>query len=317
MPQHGRAASRMTAAAFKAHLVCVPNGRERAVLIDGSSLWYAAQGGLAKADLADDRKHAQGTLSFVASLLNNVSFLDPAYCLVAFDFPGPTFRHRLYPRYKSRRGSWGDGPQAYDGFEHAKAALDYLQILYLALPGLEADDILGSMAARLSDRADVVVVSRDQDLLQLVSEHVFVLRPQVSERPALLMLLQSSACLAYQPRLVDLRLLAGDRSDTLPGVPGVGLRKARQLLSEYKDLNGIYQNLDRINPPLAARLRKHRDDVQLFQTLLRIRTDVALPMSVENIRLVNRDRLMTIRARNVLAAIGISTSPVPLQHMLW
>ncbi len=211
--------------------------------------------------------------------------LKPDYVAVAFDLKEPTFRHKLYGEYKAGRRPTPDDLKVQ--FPHFKEVLRAMGLHVLELPGYEADDIQGTVAAFTNILPDsrAYVLSGDRDLFQLIGDHTTVLyagtetvaydRAKFGEKyPGI-----------TPEQFVDLKALMGDSSDNIPGVAGVGEKTALKLMSAFGSLDGIYANIDdaSIAKGVREKLINSRDNAYLSQTLARIMTTVPLGLTPEDI----------------------------------
>jgi len=246
---------------------------EELYLIDGSSYIYRAY-------------HATGTLSnskgfptgaifgFTNMLVKTLRDRRPKYVAVVFDSRGPTFRNEKYSEYKANRPPMPEdlGVQ----IPRIHEVVDAYSLPSLSVPGFEADDIIATLTEQARERGwNVVIVSGDKDLMQLVGEGVQMWDPQ---RDAV-----------YDPegvrkkfgvgpdRLTDLLSLMGDSSDNIPGVPGVGQKTAAGLLEQFGSLEGVYENLDKITQKKTReKLSENRDKALLSRELVTLNTAVGL-----------------------------------------
>jgi DNA polymerase I len=252
------------------------------LLLDGYNLLYRSFTSLPKAIVDDDGQPINavyGSLNFVLRLLRD---LDTRRAVWTLDTPDvPTFRHQLYPAYQGQRGPLGgdDAPEFARQVALAAALFPRLGIPVYSRAGFEADDIMGSLAVALAEHADrAVVVSTDRDLLQLVRPGVETLAPgnppiraqtpeDVRER------------MGVEPDgIVTFKALAGDASDNISGVKGIGTKSAVSLVNQYGSLEGIYAELHALPRGTAAKLEAGRDDAFLFRQFVTVVTDLDLPV---------------------------------------
>ncbi|MFQ5876781.1 MAG: DNA polymerase I [Acidobacteriota bacterium] len=222
----------------------------------------------------------------------------PRYLGVAFDLPEPTFRHEAYAEYKANR------PEAPDELvaqiPYVKRVCRVLSVPILELPGYEADDLIATMAerARRGGRG-VVIVTTDKDLLQLVGEGVLVYNPAKD------LLLDSEGverAFGVRPEQVcDVLALAGDASDNVPGVPGIGDKGARELIRRFGDLESLLNGAaDVTRRAYREGLLAHADAARMSRDLVTVRRDAPLEMGPEDLRLGRPD---PVRARELFAEL--------------
>lgn len=252
----------------------------RLVLVDGSASVYRAfhalpplstSGGLAT--------HA--VLGFTTMLLKLLREEEPRGLAVAFDGPGPTTRHRVFPAYKANRPAMPDALVPQIPLIHR--VVDAMRVPRLMISGEEADDILGTVAVRAAVQAYTVrIVTPDKDLLQLVGERIVVRDPLAPRTtgPA-----EVEGRYGIAPGQVpDLLALMGDSSDNIPGIPGVGEKTARDLLRRFGSLEAALERAAEVErPKLREALVAHADQARLCKRLATIRTDLDVPWEVADL----------------------------------
>lgn len=251
--------------------------RPRVVVVDGHALAYRSYFGMRELSTSTGiPTHAvYGFVRTILSLLSD-SAPDDA-CVVAFDAPAPTFRHEQFGDYKAGRAPMPDDlPQQ---LELIKRSLDLLGVARVEVAGLEADDLIGTIARRSeAEGYDVLIVTSDRDALQLVDDAVRVQNPDKA-----LTLGPREVMERYGVRpdqWVDYRALTGDASDNIPGVKGIGPVAARTLLERYGDVDDLLARLDEVEPASQARkLREGLADLELSRSLSRIVTDADIEVT--------------------------------------
>ncbi len=275
--------------------------RPRLVLIDGHGLAYRMYYALSwDAFSTQQGEPTNATYGFTRTLLQIIAGDDPPdYLAVSFDL-GATFRDDLFADYKATRAKMPDDLSIQ--IERIQEVLAAFNIPILVAEGYEADDVLGTIARIAEERGlDVLIVTGDKDLLQLVTEHTHVELPgrrsgvAESERYDIPAVVKRFGVRPDQ--FVDYKALIGDTSDNIPGVSGIGEKTATQLLQQFETLEGIYQHLDQItNKRAHTALEQGRDSAYLSQKLSRIVTDVPIDFSLEACRTrdYDRDRVVAI-----------------------
>jgi DNA polymerase-1 len=193
----------------------------------------------------------------------------PDHIICAFDHPSPTFRHVEFEDYKATRRPSPDEFKVQ--MPMLKEALSVLRLAYVELPGYEADDIIGALACKYSGEGfEVLILSGDKDCLQLVGEG----------REAILFVKGISQSRQYDREAVkqdmgvwpeqipDFKGLAGDQSDNIPGVKGVGVKTAINLLNQYRDIEQVFANIDQVSPPRVQKLLKEQKEIALLSKQL-------------------------------------------------
>ncbi|MCH8551584.1 MAG: DNA polymerase I [Natronospirillum sp.] len=257
------------------------------VLIDGSSYLFRAFH--AMPPLTNQSGHPTGAIKGVINMVRAMLDQYPdSPVAVVFDAKGPTFRNDLYEDYKANRPPMPDElrPQ----IEPIHQIIKAMGLPLLCVEGVEADDVIGTLARQASESGRACVVSTgDKDMAQLVTDHVTLINTmsnEVLDREAV------SEKYGFGPELmIDYLALMGDKSDNIPGVPGVGDKTAKALLSGLGGLDTLYQNLDSI-PELGFRgaktmpdkLREHEDLARLSYELATIKCDVDLSVRLEELQ---------------------------------
>jgi DNA polymerase-1 len=256
------------------------------VLVDGSSYLYRAFHALPPLSTSDGQP--TGAVRGVVSMIKRLQKDYPNSPLaVVFDAKGKTFRDELFADYKSHRPPMPDELRAQ--IEPIHAIVQALGLPMLIVEGVEADDVIGTLALQAAAGGlDVVISTGDKDMAQLVGPHVTLVNTMTNSR------LDSEGVTAkfgVPPALiVDLLALVGDSSDNIPGVPGVGAKSAPVLLNEVGDIDAIYADLGRVAglslrgaKSLAAKLEVGREQAYLSRRLATIKTDVAMPYRADEL----------------------------------
>jgi len=259
-------------------------------LLDGHALAYRAYFALTAAGTQVNRwvtsqgEPTAGIYGFTSILLSLLEKDKPEYLAVAFD-TGRTFRDDLYPQYKATRAKMPEDlrPQ----IERIRQVVRAFRIPVLEAEGFEADDVLGTVARRAAaDGNEALILSGDRDLLQLIGDRISV---RLSGRSLSESLDYDAARFekewGFPPlKLIDYKALVGDKSDNIPGVPGVGEKTATELLHQFESLDSLYQHLDDVQPRFRTKLEAGRDSAFLSRTLATIRTDAPVRLTLEECR---------------------------------
>lgn len=223
---------------------------------------------------------------FTKYLLELVVREKPEYLAVSFDPPGGTFRNKLYPQYKANRG---ETPQlVIDALEPLTGICEAMRIPVLMVPGYEADDVIGAVAVReAAAGTDVYMVTPDKDYGQLVGGRIWQYRPAKGGENEVLG--AKEVCDKWgisEPRqVIDILTLCGDSSDNVPGVNGIGPVGAAKLLARYGSVEEIYSHLDELTAKQRESFEAASDHIALSKELVTIRTDIELPVTLEQMRL--------------------------------
>ncbi len=248
------------------------------MLIDGNSLTYRAFYALPTDMATASGQVTNAVYGFTAMLINLMRDHEPDNIVVAFDRPEPTFRHKLTPSYKAQREAAPDILRQQLGL--VRQVLEALAIPVLDSPGIEADDILATLATRARDNGDdAIIVSGDRDVFQLVEDpHVTVSYPMrgVSEAAVYDEAGIEERTGVKPADYVNYAALRGDSSDNLPGVPGVGEKTAAKLVNEHGDIDGVYAGIDGFTPKLRQNLADNEANVRNNVEMMRLLRDADL-----------------------------------------
>jgi DNA polymerase-1 len=263
---------------------------ERCYLVDGPSYLYRAYHALGH--LSTSRGLPTNATLGVTMMLWKILREDrPAYLGIAWDAPGPTFRHERFEAYKIQRP--GMPADLVEQLPWVQRSCEALGLPVLALAGFEADDVLATLVRRFrDDPVEVVLVTADKDILQLVGPRVTVLSVagRTGERVVYDEAKVEERWGVPPARIPDLLGLMGDAVDNIPGVPGVGEVTARRLLREFGSLEGLYASLAVVSgPKLRATLAQHRDQAFLSRQLALLDAEVPLDVELERLRVREPD----------------------------
>ncbi len=260
-------------------------GPEILILIDGYSLAYRAYHAL-PTDLSTSKGELTNAVyGFASMLLNVLRDYKPNYMAVAFDV-GPSFRHQEFAAYKAQRAATPD--ELTSQLNRIEELVEAFRIPVYAAEGYEADDVLGTLARQAAERGlDTLIVTGDRDALQLVGPHVRVLTS--GRRFSDVILYDEKAVrerFGLAPsQLVDFKALVGDKSDNIPGVPGIGEKTATRLLQQFGSLEGIYEHLEEVEPPkVREALSAFREAVFQYRHLVTIVQDAPVTLDLERCR---------------------------------
>ncbi len=257
---------------------------EKLVLIDGHSILNRAFYGVP--DLSNARGlHTNAIFGFLNILFKILEEEHPDYLAVAFDVHAPTFRHEMYEGYKGTRKPMPE--ELREQVPVMKEVLQAMQITIMEQAGLEADDILGTLARKAEAQGmEVSLVSGDRDLLQIATEHIKIRIPKTKMgRTEIEDYYAEDVKALYQvtpTQFIELKALMGDTSDNIPGVPKVGEKTAIALMTEYGSIDNIYAHLEEIGKKsIRESLAQNRDLADLSKELATIKTDCDLTMDYQ------------------------------------
>ncbi|WP_454063540.1 DNA polymerase I [Candidatus Nitrospira salsa] len=278
------------------------------VLIDASSFIFRAYHAI-KPLTSPDGTPVNAVYGFMQMLMKQLDDMEPKHVAVVFDVARMTFRNDLSPEYKANRPDPPD--ELIPQFALVREATRAFNLDCIESPGFEADDLIATYThLALQTEATVTIVSSDKDLMQLVSDRVrmydgiknrFIGTKEVKEK------------FGVPPeKVVDVQALAGDATDNVPGVPGIGIKTAAQLINEYGELDTLLARASEIKQTKRREnLIEHADKARLSRELVRLRKDVPLTIPLENLgrRPVDRERLM-----NFLSTLNFKTIIDRIQH---
>ncbi len=255
--------------------------KEKAPLfaIDGSSYIFRAYFAI-RGPLSNSKGLPTNAIfGFTQMLLKLLRQWDPKYVVLCFDAKGPTFRHKLYKPYKANRPPIPDDLSVQ--LPYIKKMADAFGIAQLEIEGFEADDLLATLAYKLDH--PLVIVGGDKDLFPLVSEKVVIWDPMKDE---IISNESIKTRFGISPeKLLDVRALAGDSVDNIPGVPGIGEKTALRLIKDYGSLENVLRHANKIKQKrLRENLIKFADQARLSRELVSLKTDAPIPLELDYYR---------------------------------
>ncbi|TET67970.1 MAG: DNA polymerase I, partial [Dehalococcoidia bacterium] len=231
---------------------------------------------------------------FAQMLLKVLSELKPTHYAIAFDTKAPTFRHKLFDQYKAHRPPTPQ--ELINQIGRVKQLVEAFNIPIFELDGYEADDLLGTLSHQASQQdIDTIIVTGDADTMQLVSPQVRVLYPKPGRSFSDTMLYDGAAVsdkYGVNPEhIVDLKGLAGDPSDNIPGVPGIGEKTAAKLIQQFGTIEQIYDHIDEVTPPkLQDKLRENEAIARQSKELATIVTQAPVSLNLADCQVSRYDR---------------------------
>ena len=263
------------------------------ILVDGSSYLYRAFHALPP--LTNSKGNPTGAVKGVINMMRRLQKDYPESTLVVvFDAKGKTFRDDIYPEYKANRPSMPD--ELRSQIEPIHNIIQAMGLPMLVIDGVEADDVIGTLALEATAAEQPVIISTgDKDIAQMVNEHITLVNTMTNT------LLDSEGVIekfGIPPELIiDYLALLGDKSDNIPGVPGVGEKTALGLLQGLGSLDNIYARLDEVAAlefrgakKMAPKLEEHKELAYLSYTLATIKTDVEMPMPLAELKNAEPDQ---------------------------
>ena len=255
-------------------------------LVDGSGYIYRAFHAVRHLSTSQGLP-TNATFGFTNMLLKLLSEHNPQYMAMTFDAKGPTFRHEIYEAYKANRPPMPEDLVVQ--IPYIKQVVEAMNIASLEAPGYEADDIIGTLA-RIGEQKGfrVVMVTGDKDFKQLVSSETSIWDP-MKDRTIDYESLKKDFGLEPS-QWVDVMALAGDASDNIPGVPGIGEKTAVQLITTFGSMDGLFENLDKVTKKkLHENLLNFREQAMLSRRLVTINTETPLSADLKSFRVSSPD----------------------------
>ncbi len=288
---------------------------KRLIIIDGNAILHRAFHALPPLT-ATDGTLINAVYGFTSMLIRLIFDLTPTHIAVAFDRPKPTFRKELFKDYQIKRPKMDEGLAAQIPMVHD--VLTAMHIPIFEKDGFEADDVIGTLCQQVKSQKSkvksaidqVIIVTGDRDLLQLVTDTIKAYMPTKGLSEAKLYgVAETKERLGVSPtQIPDYKALAGDQSDNYPGVPGVGPKTAIELIKNYKTIELLYKALDKhaaeMSDGLKEKLTKNKDLAILSKTLATIRTDVPIQTKISPL---TKEQLKTHEVIKQFELLGFTT----------
>ena len=263
------------------HTLNMSEKKPELFLIDGSSYIYRAF--FALPPLSNSKGFpTNAVLGFTNMLLKILREKKPNYVAVVFDAPGPTFRHEVFGNYKATRQPMPENLRSQ--VPSIKEVVKALGIPMLEEEGFEADDLIGAMTKRFSgEELEMVVVSGDKDLMQLISPQVSMYDPMKDKTFQIPEVVERFG--VPPEKVTEVMGLSGDSSDNIPGVPGVGEKTAARLIQEFGSIEELLQNLEKVKQPkLRENLTRFAEQARVSRELAALDTEAPVPWDLEGLK---------------------------------
>lgn len=256
-------------------------------IVDGHAHIYAAYYAPMRPLSSPSGEPTKAVFVFTTALLSLIEREKPAYLAVAMDSRSPSFRAKLYPEYKAHRPPMPEDMPSQ--IQRIEQVLDALKIPVVRVEGFEADDVIGTLAAKASKAGvDTYICSKDKDMLQLLDERVCTYDIKTGQRYDLSKMLKETGLTPEQ--FVDVLALQGDTADNIPGVPDVGPKTALQWIQQYGSLENLYAHADEIGGKRGENLRAYKEQVFLSRRLVVIDRQVPIEFDEKTFALHEGDR---------------------------
>ncbi len=258
---------------------------ERIYLIDGSALVYRAHFAFVRSPLlTSSGRNVGAVFGFAQTLFSVISGRNARFAVIAFDTAAPTFRHERYEAYKAHRPPMPEDLVAQ--WPIVRSLVDATGITRLEQDGVEADDLIASLAVSLVQQGhEAVIVSADKDFNQLVSPSLFQLIPSRGKEPEVFLTpVEVKGRWGVEPvQILDVLALVGDPVDNVPGVAGIGEKTGVELIRQYGSLESLYEQIDTVpRATIREKLLAHREEAFLSLELIRLKTDLFPSASIES-----------------------------------
>ena len=269
--------------------------------------------------------NTSAVFGFTNSLLEILTKEDPSHIAVVFDPSGPTFRHEEYPEYKANRDATPEDIKK--SVPYIKQLIEALNIPVIVKDGFEADDVIGTLSAKASEKGyQTYMVTPDKDYAQLVKENVFMYKPR-SKGGGIdiwgIEHVKEKFSVEDPMQVIDILALWGDAADNIPGCPGVGEKRAKDMISSYGSIDGIYEHIDELKGKQKENMVNFKDQVKLSYHLATIRLDVpieldekALEREKPNMDAVNK-LFEELEFKNLISRINKLYGTAPVQGDLF
>ena len=256
-------------------------------LIDGSAIAYRSYFGMIRNRLTNSAGQPTGAVfAFVNSLMKIINDEKPDYIGMVFDSPEKTFRHKIYAEYKATREATPD--ELVSQLPFMFKVTEAMNIPVIIYPGFEADDIIGTLAKDGKKKGlSVFMVTGDKDFMQLLEDDILVYKPASGQKPVEIIDVEGvKEKWGVKPeQIADYLGLIGDTSDNIPGIKGIGPAKAKPLLGEFNSLEGILENLDKIdNKRIAGMIAEGAKSAIFSKMLATIKIDVPLEIEIDDLK---------------------------------
>jgi len=263
-------------------------------LFDGNALIHRAFHAMPPLTVRQTGEMVSAVYGFALMLLKVINELKPTHYAIAFDMKGPTFRHELFDQYKAQRPPTPD--ELVGQLGRVRQLVEAFHIPIFELEGYEADDLLGTLSQQASKQdIDTIIITGDADTMQLVSPRVKVLYPKPRRAFSDTMLYDEEAVsqkYGVKPEhITDLKGLAGDPSDNIPGVSGIGGKTAASLIQQFGSIEQIYDHIDEVTPPKLQALLKEKEAIaRQSKELATIVTRMPVSLNLDDCQISQYDR---------------------------
>lgn len=261
--------------------------RQKLFMLDAYALIYRAYYAFIKNPRVNSKgENTSAIFGFVNTLEDVLRKENPSHIAVAFDPPGPTFRHTEFEAYKAQREATPEDIKA--SVPIIKKILEAYNIPALEKEGFEADDVIGTIAKKADkNKFDVYMMTPDKDYGQLTEEHIFMYKPKYGSNEFEILddkKVMEKYNVSHPCQVIDLLGLMGDTSDNIPGCPGVGPKTAEKLLEEFGSVENLLKNTDKLKGTLKTKIEENKEQILFSKFLATIKTDVPIEIDIESLK---------------------------------
>jgi DNA polymerase-1 len=225
--------------------------------------------------------NTSAVFGFLLALEEVLQKQKPTHIAVVFDTPTPTFRHVMFKAYKANRDETPEDIRK--AVPYIKRLIEAYKIPVIDFPGYEADDVIGTLARKASERGfTTYMMTPDKDFAQLVSDNVYMFKPSRSGNESLLWGvedIQKEWSVQRPEQVIDILALMGDTADNIPGAPGVGPKTAMKLISEYGSIEELFRNTDKLKGKLKDIIENNREQIEMSKKLATIEQNVPVELN--------------------------------------
>src|SRR5512136_1059917 len=257
------------------------NQEKRLFLLDAYALIFRAYYAFIKNPRVTSRGlNTSAIFGFLLALEEVLQKKKPTHIAVVFDTPTPTFRHEMFKEYKANRDETPEDIRI--AVPYIKRLIEAYRIPVIDYPGFEADDVIGTLARKASEKGFVTyMMTPDKDYAQLVSDNVFMLKPSRSGNESVLWGvddIREEFSVERPEQVIDVLALMGDTADNIPGAPGVGPKTAMKLISEYGSVEELFRNTDKLKGKLKEIIENNRAQIEMSKVLATIELHVPVEL---------------------------------------
>ena len=265
-------------------------------LLDAYALIYRAYYAFIKNPRVNSKGlNTSAVLGFVNTLEEVLNKEQPGYIGIAFDPSGPTFRHEAYEEYKAQRESTPEDIKL--AVPIIKDIIRAYRIPILEVSGYEADDVIGTLAKQAGHQnVETYMMTPDKDYAQLVEDNIFMYRPKYGDKDFEVLgpkeVIEKYE-ISHQSQIIDLLGLMGDSADNIPGCPGVGIKTAQKLISDFDSIENLLDNTDKLKGAIKKKVEENVEQIKFSKFLATIKIDVPIELDLESLKRedINKEEL--------------------------